>query len=42
MNAEAEFTEEMTATGQPVRRVIADAVMAWLDRHETTETGDPS
>ena len=25
-------------TGQPVRRVIADAVKAWLDQNETTET----
>jgi hypothetical protein len=33
-------------TGQPVRRVISDAVRAWLDRHAkttetTTETGEP-
>jgi len=27
-------------TDQPVRRIIADAVRAWLDRHETTETGE--
>ncbi|MGH3205105.1 MAG: hypothetical protein ACRDP5_24105 [Streptosporangiaceae bacterium] len=25
-------------TGQPVRRVIADAVQAWLDQHATRDT----
>jgi hypothetical protein len=39
LGAERQRLEDFArATGQPVRRVIADAVKAWLDKHAGSAT----
>lgn len=41
LGAERQRLEDYArATGQPVRRIIADAVTAWLDQHEA-EPAEP-